>query len=119
MDTNKLEVVAERVSARYLQGGQDRKALSLPDPATTLLFIQIISELVGLLDLCEKPVTSLQEPTTFQKIVIRHSIKSYLGRENAHLTRGVYDAILETGSEFPEKEFLELVDFIKDQKCEK
>ena len=115
---DKLKVVAERVSAIYLQEHEDRKSLSLPDPAPTLLFIQIISELVGLIERCKNPITSLKNPTAFKKVIIKHSIKNYLGKDNYHLTEGVSGAILEAGSELSEIDFLGLVEFIKEKKCE-
>mgnify|MGYP003661998746 CR=1 FL=1 len=116
---DQLDIIATKASAKYLQGNQSRESLSISDPATVLLFIQIISELAGLLDKCKKPVKSLEDPTVFQKVIIRHSIKNYLGRDNIHLTGGVYKAILETGSELSEKEFSDLIKFIKEQPCEK
>lgn len=105
------ERIAKNIAIEYAGISGDREAAI--DPATVLVFIQLVMEIVNRIKECKKTpkdgAEMMQSPGLFQKMMLRKIVKDDMGRQDFRAKgENVIAAILKHGRNINEQEVLEL-----------
>lgn len=106
-----LDKVTEKAIGNY---GRVAGAETAFDPATIVVFLELITGLIQLFKDCkQKPTDALkiaQKPGPLQKIVLRRNVKKMLDREDRRLGNSFNKALLDTGENLTLEEIQGLYD---------